>query len=242
MINAQQKFDATHQALMDLLPWYVNKSLKGPELNALENHLSVCLTCKRELIQLEKLAQAVIADTSFDSAEKASFARLKNRLHGVSSKASATNLPIPPAKVQPISVQHKTSKARISFSQPLWAIAATLLLALMLPLNLNKGDLEPVTGFKTLSNKQIDQLNANEIRVVFADKVDDRKKSLILRQIDGQIIDKPTEQDVYTIRLRKTVAAEQLIDVVESLRKNNDIIFAEPAYTFLSSLHKQAKK
>ena len=243
MINAQQKSDAAHQKLMNLLPWYVNKSLKGQELITLEKHLSVCLVCKRELTQLEKLAQAVVADTSFDSAEKASFARLKNRLHGNPSALPAATSPIQPAQAQKFGAQHRTGKARISFSRPLWAVAATLLLALMLPLHITKDNPAPVVAvFKTLSSKQSGELNANEIRVVFADKTDDRKKNLILQRINGQIVDKPTEQNVYTIRLQKAMEAKQLIDVVKSLRKDNDIIFAEPAYTFLSSLHNQGKK
>ncbi|NOU21058.1 MAG: zf-HC2 domain-containing protein, partial [Methyloglobulus sp.] len=64
---------SAHQELSELLPWYVNKTLQRAELKAVEDHLAVCLTCKRELIQLQKLAQAVIQEGALDSAEQASF-------------------------------------------------------------------------------------------------------------------------------------------------------------------------
>lgn len=39
----------------DLLPWYVNGSLEGDELRAVEQHLRSCLVCRREVEELREL-------------------------------------------------------------------------------------------------------------------------------------------------------------------------------------------
>jgi hypothetical protein len=73
--------------------------------------------------------------------------------------------------------------------------------------------------------------------VVFVENVDQKQKDKILERVHGQVIDVPTAQGVYTVRLSKDIAAKHLLDVVELLRKDNNVIFAEPAYALLSSMH-----
>ncbi len=236
MTNAQQNSISSHQELMQLLPWYVNKSIKGSELIAVEKHLSTCLLCKRELIHLQKLAQAIVHDDSFDSAEKASFARLKNRLHSgqpVQHQAAANE------QVLPLTAKQKTAKVNKWYSHPVWAIAATVLLALLVPFSATQYQENPLKQFRTLSSGEVENLSANEIRVVFADKVDDQKKNIILERIGGQIVDEPTEQGAYTIQLNKNIAANQILAIVELLRKDQHVVFAEPAYSFLTSIPKE---
>ena len=72
---------SAHHDISLLLPWYVNKTLQGDEIERVENHLKVCLTCRREIAILHKLAEAVQREGSLDSAAQASFSRLKKRLH-----------------------------------------------------------------------------------------------------------------------------------------------------------------
>jgi hypothetical protein len=72
---------STHDDISLLLPWYVNNTLHGSELKDVENHLNVCLTCKRELVNLKKLSLAINQEGSFDSAALASFSHLKDSIH-----------------------------------------------------------------------------------------------------------------------------------------------------------------
>ena len=72
---------SAHQDISLLLPWYVNKTLHGAEIKMVENHLKVCLTCRREIATLHKLAAAVQQEGSIDSAAQASFSQLKKRIH-----------------------------------------------------------------------------------------------------------------------------------------------------------------
>jgi hypothetical protein len=80
MNQCYRKFGSHHQGLSRLLPWHANKTLQGAELKKVDRHVSVCLTCKRELSHYQKLAQAVIKESAPRSPEQAAFLRLKRRL------------------------------------------------------------------------------------------------------------------------------------------------------------------
>ena len=250
MKNISIKSYSAHQELFQLLPWYVNKTLQDPELKEVENHLSVCLICKREVIQLQKLAQAVIQEGSLDSAEQASFSRLKKRLHS----GHPLDLQSLPQQVCP--EQHKTSASghirrfssakkqawmNGSVSRPALtlALAAVLLLSLLMPRYIET-DLKQGNDFRTLSNAQPEALSPNDIRLVFAENVDQQQQSKILERVHGRFIgDNPTAQGVYTVRLDRDIAKKHLLDIVDLLRKDTNVIFAEPAYALLSSTHRE---
>lgn len=236
---------SAHQELSELLPWYVNKTLQRAELKAVEDHLAVCLTCKRELIQLQKLAQAVIQEGALDSAEQASFSRLKKRLHS----GQQLDLQSLPQQVQPGKQQTSafgnvrrlgnTNQVRTNNAafRPALALAAVLLLSLLMP-RYAAIDLKQGNNFSTLSDAQSEPIRANEIRVVFAEHVDQHQKNKILERVHGQFVDNiPTAQDVYTVRLETDIAPKQLLDTIDLLRKDSNVIFAEPAYALLSSTH-----
>jgi hypothetical protein len=216
-----------HQELSLLLPWYVNKTLHGAELKDLENHLAVCLVCKREMNQLQKLAQAVSQSGAGDSAEQAAFSRLKKRLHGDQ----------PPILATPLG-QSQTKQQESTALRPALAMAAALLVSLSIIMPSSTGDnAKAGNPFRTLSSdKQPDAIKTNEIRVVFAQHASQHDKDIILDQVHGHIVgEKPTAQGVYTVRLGNDIAATHLLDTIDLLRKNSKVIFAEPAYALLSS-------
>jgi hypothetical protein len=240
-----------HQELSQLLPWYVNKTLQDGELKAVEAHLGVCLACKRELMQLQKLAQAVKKEGSLDSAEHASFTRLKMRLHGQAQPSPQQVALEQPKNAVPGNVKQLSSARKQRWASsvsvlrhPALAMAAALLLsvALLMPRHV-ENDAQLANNFRTLSDaKPESAMNSNEIRVVFAENVDQAQKDKILARINGQVIDNPTAQGVYTVRLNSKVAVNEPLDVVALLRKDRNVIFAEPAYALLSSMHEEKPK
>jgi hypothetical protein len=245
MKNIDSKSYSAHQELSQLLPWFVNKTLQGAELKAVESHLSVCLTCKREVAQLQKLAQAVIQEGALDSAEHASFSRLKKRLHS----GQALDLQALPQQVRPEQAQisASTNVSQLSRSKkqvwtntrPALAMAAAVLLSLSVLMPRHVENDMHGSDFRTLSSDaQPEVMNANEVRVVFAENVDEQQKNTILERVHGQFTsNNPTAQGVYTVRLDRDIAKKHLLDVVELLRKDTKVIFAEPAYALLSTTH-----
>ncbi|MBK8816665.1 MAG: hypothetical protein IPN42_14695 [Methylococcaceae bacterium] len=233
-----------HQELSQLLPWYVNKTLQGTELKAVEDHLKVCLMCKREQTQLQKLAQVIAHNGSIDTAEHASFSRLKKRLHNgqdldlqapIKQGTSVQNIS---GNVKPLRADKKQFWSANIISRPALAMAAALLLSLtVLMPHYIESDKQLIGNFRTLSSdSQLQAMKSNEIRVVFADNVNQQQKDKILEKVHGQFIDNnPTAQGVYTVRLEKNVAENHLLDAIDLLRKDKNVIFAEPAYALLSS-------
>jgi hypothetical protein len=236
------KTDSTHQRLFQLLPWYVNRTLQGSELKVVEDHLSVCLSCKRELKQLEKLAQAVSQEDSLDTTESAAFSRLKKRLHSGTQAGNVLELPVLPQQDQPVNQGKVVDKAnqlattkKQGWMKATLAMAAALLLSLLIPRYVEI-ELKHHNDFRTLSSDKGQKANnAKEIRVVFAETTNQQQRNAIVARIHGQVIDKRTEQGVYTVRLKSNVATKHLLEAVESLRKDSKVIFAEPAYALLSS-------
>jgi hypothetical protein len=233
-----------HEELSQLLPWYVNKTLHGTEHKAVEDHLKVCLMCKRELTQLQKLSQVIAHSGSIDTAEHASFSRLKKRLHHgqpldlhahIKQNVSVHNIA---GNVKSLRTGKKQFWTANIISRPALAMAAALLLSLTILMpHYIESDQQLIGNFRTLSSdSQLQAMKSNEIRVVFADNVNQQQKDKVLEKVHGQFIDiNPTAQGVYTVRLEKSMVESHLLDAIDLLRKDKNVIFAEPAYALLSS-------
>lgn len=231
---------SAHQDISLLLPWYVNKSLHDAEIKRVENHLKVCLTCRRELVTLHKLAAAVQQEGALDSAAQVSFSRLKKRIHSTHE--------ISQEKVQEIAALPvrrkwfgKPDVAQWRLPQPAFAIAAVLLLSLMIPRFIDTGAIQQ-NDYRTLSDAENSVVSQNTMRVIFSNDTQQPQINDILASVQGRIIDGPTAQGIYTVAVDKELASKDVLDRIMSLRKNAHVIFAEPAYALLSSVDDKSKK
>jgi len=222
---------SAHHEIALLLPWYVNNTLRGTERNTVENHLKVCLTCRRELASLQKLSLEVKQEGSFDSAAQTAFSHLKNRIH----KADEPAQPLPEviASPQRKPVKRIELKSRV-FARTTLAMAAVVVFFLLIPgyFELKK---MPSNDYRTLSDSEISKPRKNEIRVVFLKDAKQQQIDAILAKVHGQIVAGPSEQSVYTVRINQVDSAKTMLETLEQLRGNPNIIFAEPAYALLSS-------
>lgn len=222
---------SAHQEISLLLPWYVNKTLHGAEINRVENHLKVCLTCRRELATLHKLAAAVQQEGSIDSVAQASFSQLKKRIHSPDAAGQEKA-----AKVMALPVQRKAYGNTWRLPRPALALAAVILLSLLIPRFIDTGNFQ-MNEYRTLSNAENPAMSQNTLRVIFSTDTGQPKINEILASVHGQIIDGPSAQGVYTVAIDSELASKNVLDKVASLRKNAHVIFAEPAYALLSSAH-----
>jgi Putative zinc-finger len=237
-------YPGKHREIRQLLPWFVNQSLSGPELAAVESHLGECLVCRRELQQLKKLSLAIKSDETNDSAENAAYARLKQRIEsqGVAPQVCVGN---DVSEKQSADAIRLRPRNRAGFAPSVWAIAAMLLLAVAIPLNLYQShDIIGTTAmnhFKTLSNGQSEKLASHQIRVVFAEAVDATSKQKIAGSINGRLTGAPSPQGVYAVSLSEDLGEKEIINVIQQLRKDRRVIFAEPAYALLTGMHQGEK-
>ena len=222
---------AAHQEISLLLPWYVNKTLSEDEIERVENHLKVCLTCKRDIVALQTLAAAVQQEGAIDTVAQASFSRLKKRIHSPDS-AGRKNAP----KVMAMPVQRKEQGKLWRLPPPALALAAVLLLSLLITRFIDPGNFQ-MTEYRTLSNAEHPAIGQNTLKVIFSTGTQQPQIDEILASVQGQIVDGPTEQGVYTVAVDSELAPEKVLDRISSLRKNAHVIFAEPSYALLSPSH-----
>lgn len=222
---------SAHQDISLLLPWYVNKTLHGAEMTLVENHLKVCLTCRRELATLHKLAAAVQHEGSLDSAAQVSFSQLKKRIHSTDETRRGK---------APEAVSLPGRRKRYGRGWFLtgsgFAVAAALLFSLLTPRFIDTG-MSQMNGYRTLSDTEVPVAGRNTIRLIFSSDAKQSEINGIIASVPGRVVDGPTAQGVYTVAVDSALASEIVLDRVASLRKNAHVIFAEPAYALLSSIH-----
>lgn len=69
-----------HEGTCLLLPWYLNGTLEGEELQRVRQHLGTCLVCRQELTSLRRQVEFTeVHDQPLTSSEE-SFARLMHRI------------------------------------------------------------------------------------------------------------------------------------------------------------------
>lgn len=225
-----------HQEITLLLPWYVNKTLRDHELKAVEKHLKVCLTCKREIAALQKISLAVNQADALNSAAQASFSRLKNRLHQPEASVSAQACAQPSGikKSTQLKWYHKLNLDFFRWPQTAAVMLSVLALAVIVPGYYVAGPLQQ-SDFRTLSSSENASFNANEIKVIFAQGLGREQIGQVLDGIHGRIADGPSAEGAYLIRLTEATEVRTVLDALAALRKNSGVLFAEPAYALLSS-------
>ncbi|MEC4750485.1 zf-HC2 domain-containing protein [Methylomicrobium sp. Wu6] len=221
-----------HHDIMLLLPWYVNKTLDDAELRAVENHLKVCSTCKREIAELNKLSLAIKQAATIDDPQ-ASFSRLRARMHrGGDRKEQMTT-----------SMRSRQGKRKFNFVLPIFpyrAIAALALCILSIPAYFIVAR-QFENSYRTLAASEIPVAHDNEIRVVFSESADSRQRKSVIDSIAGEIVEGPNTLGVYLIRLKPALATRQVLETLATLRKNSQVIFAEPAFSLSAALMPQEK-
>ena len=222
---------SAHQEISLLLPWYVNKSLHGAEVKMVENHLKVCLICRRELATLHKLASAVQQDGSIDTVAQASFSHLMKRIHNADANSRENA-----QKVIPLPLQRKSQGNIWRLPRPALALAAVVMLSLLITrvMDINKVQMHE---YRTLSNAESPAITQNSLSVIFASDTKQSEINEILASVDGQIVGGPNAQGIYTITSKSEPETKNVLDMLALLRKNTHVIFAEPAYALLSSDH-----
>ncbi len=227
---------SAHQDISLLLPWYVNKTLHGAEVEKVENHIKVCLTCRRELTSLYRLSAAVRQDGHIDSAAMASFSRLKKRIHTADESDEAES------KSVDLSARSRGYNKKFNISLSAFAMAAVLVLSVLLPRFIDTRSI-PTNDYRTLSDTKNVQANGHHsFSVIFADGTGRGQIDKMLASVHGRIIDGPSAQGIYTVAIDRKLAPEEVLNVVVAMRKDSRVIFTEPAYEVLSSANSKDSK
>jgi hypothetical protein len=196
-----------HQAIQENLPWLLNGTLGGVELEAAQAHLRTCAVCQADLARLRRLREAPAPAPQCDP-ERA-LARLLPRIE----------LPAqPPAVADAPAI----SLVRRAANDPRWLRRAACFLCgvivLLTALLAWPGD--PVDAYRALGAAPDAQAQAV---VVFRPDTAERELRRILRASGARVVDGPTVTDAYVLAMPDASAP-----VLARLRAEPAVLLAEP--------------
>lgn len=218
-----------HRDVWMLLPWYVNGTLEGAECKLVQEHLTLCITCRREVAEQQRLAEAISRSRIMDSAPHTSFARLMER---VDRERSQTNW----RKTGWNGLWHLwedflewLTRARVS--RPMLVAVPLLLLFVGLVLRtqswLTSTPKEP--QYRTLASpNSVPAADSILIRVIFTKAVDHEQAQQLLSSLHPEIVSGPTAVGAYTVRLTASNSSNKDVAVaLGRLRDHPGVLLAE---------------
>lgn len=207
-----------HRRAWELLPWYVNGSLDGDELERFEEHLAGCDVCRRDLAVEERWAREIRTSEELVYSPDRALAELRGRL------AAAERGEVPASHESDSRLARLWRRARGETSGALrFAVLAqaAAILALVVVLSF-----EPATGeFRTVSDPVAEaRVDGATVRVVFAEGITEQELRELLLATDAHFVDGPSPRGVYTLG----VPRERFEWAVEALRRDAQVRLAEP--------------
>ena len=198
------RFDAAAHKVVDaLLPWYVNGTLGGDELEGVERHLRDCALCRQEVEWLRELHEACATADSAPGTSNA-FRNLRRRLEERPAGGGAAAAAAP---------------SRTAW--PRWALAASLAVAVIFGAALLRDTSAPAL-YRTLgASGGVEP--AGSLIVVFDPATTEGDLRRILRLADARLVDGPTQSNAYVL----SVPAEQQQTALRALRAERAVVLVE---------------
>ena len=169
------------QKALELLPWYVNGTLKGEEREFVARQVLASLTCRKELERLRRLHQLIQRDDADAAATDREFERLMAQIHASDTQS------------------HPPSRRRGLGWLP-FALAATVVATAATTLwwgSLTSS--APSQTFETLTNSGPVDPASVRLRVLFAPGVDGAVQRELLASFGLTAIGPPTKDGVVTV-------------------------------------------
>lgn len=211
MMKSPANLSGLHEETQQLLPWYINQTLSPEQDSLVEQHLQQCLICRRDWLDLQKLAAKIIAPTELEATADASFGQLLAKL----------NPPVALSKAKPLKQRRYQVAAMLSFG-----LAASFLLLLMPSLPTLQHTFQ-VADYHTLSAERTEPSHGNLLKVVFAPGLPNQRADDLLAKIHGRRIDQANSAGAFTIQLD----ADGGLDIDQALailRRHDEVLLAEP--------------
>lgn len=204
------RFDAAaHKVAHVLLPWLVNGTLKGDELELVQRHLDKCQDCRHEVEWLRELHAACIAGEAMPGASVA-FRRLRRELEA-------------PRQGRDAIAWLRLSGERTRQWWP-WAIAAEFAVIIVLG-GLLLTSTDGPAPYRTLGAGSARTPATGSLVVVFDPATSAAEMQRILRSAGARIVDGPTQANAYVLevspgqtdRAAKAIKAERATRMIEPL-------------------------
>ena len=203
-----------HQAICELLPWYVNGTLDELARQRVEAHLGVCTACRDDLRLEQVIFVRIDAETAIDYVPGASLKRLNAQLDALQSDSASPRPPQRQSRVQ--------TPWRVLAAASIAAMTVTIgILMIDRWVQFRSPAAQPL--YHTTTNSSA-RSRDEVIRAVFAPSITLVELQAILDEAQLRIISGPSEAGVYSLASssEKPVAAS-----LEQLRLHSTVRFAE---------------
>jgi len=204
--------DSAHRAADAMLPWFVNGTLEGDELAAVEQHVHECPRCRREVDLLEQL-QAVCAIDAPALDATPSYRLLHERIAGRRRLASLRD------RVRGLFRPWQRAPAWAK-----WAIAAQFAGIVMLAVRVAMPVSESARNFETLGAPTGHTARGGTVAVVFVPEVTEAELRRIVQAAGARVVDGPTESNAYMLE----VPVGHRDAVLAALRAEPAVTLAQP--------------
>ncbi|MEP6938629.1 MAG: zf-HC2 domain-containing protein [Rudaea sp.] len=202
--------DPSHQRLQDMLPWFVMGTLDDDERVLVEQHVSGCASCRREIVWHEQLRDANLAQPLERDAGRA-FAALRERLpgRGVESASWVANL------VEWWQSQQTWLRWTLAL-QPLAiaALAGALLMVSTRAMHVPEGAFHALARSADASARLV---------VVFSPQATQAEMRRVLLASGARIVDGPTAADAYVL----AVAPDRAEQAERQLRTEHSVLLIQ---------------
>ena len=216
-MNANNTSHDEHAKAWEQLPWLVNGTLDEWTKSAVERHAAECVACRKELELLSEIARGVrLTDAEPLSAER-SLAGMRERLDRETNAVTAA--------ADRLTELSRSLRASRSAALALRAAAVALVVGLVAWF----WSVGQQPRFRTLSTgTESSSSLLPRIRVVFDDGMTVAEMGAILDEVDARVVDGPSPHGVYTVEIESNDGSVEVSTVIDKLRENQGVRFAEP--------------
>jgi hypothetical protein len=198
---------AAHKVADVLLPWFVNGTLDKDELAFVQQHLSECVRCQREVQWLRELRAACVDGEAAPGASPV-FRNLRRQLDE------------PRARRGRGASLYRFWRRAPPWSR--WAMAAELAVivalgAVLLPAT------DGLAPYRTLGARSAAAPTAGSLVVVFDPTTPESELRRMLRKAGARVADGPTQTNAYVLK----VAAQRQVEAVQALRAEPAVVLVE---------------
>lgn len=216
-----------HEETRQLLPWYLNGTLEGEELQRVRQHLGMCLVCRQELTGMRRQAECIEAHDQPLAQPDQSFARLMHRIKADKDRHPFQKL------ISGWITNAKNRPSRWIVRRPVWAGALLLLVTISITTSgvvLYRGLPEPVT-YRTLADTPPASVTSpateRTLRAVFDGSLNLGDFQKLLRECAVTISAGPNSAGAYTLQATAG-SSDGRQNALICLRAKSVVLFAEP--------------
>lgn len=231
--------ERNHQRIWDLLPWYVNGTLSGPDRERVEDHLPGCRRCRDEVETCQRTAEAIkglgeVAPSPHPVQLQRVLARI-DRMENARLEEDEADLVEAGERQEPLAAAGRW------FGMPRRALQALVAQAALIVLLVGalawremrsgavRSPVSPPAVYQTLSDPAPAPLPGGtlRLRLMFSPRATEKEIRDLLLAVHGEITAGPSPFGVYTVEI--TAAGYPVSVVLTRLRSDSVVILAEPA-------------